>query len=223
MQQLLNVLTPSSTYDLVTLDEMKMKLGIPTTDTSKDALLSELITNLSDTIAKLCNRVFAYEGVDETFYQLNDETNPATRRLYLSRWPVVLADITAITQTVDGSGVVTDLMPTANQNWFLEELTGTLYMRPDLGPWMSTVEVIYSGGYQVPDGVPGALKFCVEALLRESYMSWIRNPAMFGVRQLSHKESRIGYYAPTMFPVMGIPATWTTVESILKRFIRYWV
>lgn len=223
MQQLLNVLTPSATYDLVTLEEMKMKLMIPDSNTQWDALLQELITNLSDTIAKLCCRVFAYEGVDECFYQLNDETHPPTRRLYLSRWPVVLSDITAINQTVDGSGVVTDLLPLVNQNWFLEEATGTLYQRPDLGPWTSTVDVIYSGGYQLPDGAPGSIKFCVEALLRESYMSWIRNPAMFGVRQLSHKESRIGYYGPNMFPTVGLPATWTVVQGILRRYIRWWI
>ena len=75
---------------------MKAKFFIPDTDTSKDVLIQELISNISDTIAQLCNRVFGYEGVQETFYQLEDD--PCwTQRLYLSRWPVTLADIAGFT------------------------------------------------------------------------------------------------------------------------------
>jgi hypothetical protein len=229
MQQILNVITPSATYDLVTLAEMKMKLMIDPSNTQWDALLEELITNISDIIAKICIRVFAYESVHETFYQLEDEygSAPATRRLYLSRWPVVQNDITVITQDgVDISG------------WFttgaciLESATGTLYLPPRYnspsGPagnpaWCGQIDVFYSGGYQLPDGAPGAVKFAVEGLLRESYASWIRNPAMYGLRQVSHKESRVSYYGPNMFPVLGQPETWKAVQQLLQRFIRQWV
>ena len=225
MQQLLKVVTPADSQDLVSLDEMKVKLGISEGDTSQDVLLQNLITNVSEAIAKMCNRVFGYEVVDESFFQLNDEWcgAPPTRRLYLSRWPVVLDDISAITTTIDGSGIVTDLLPTVNQNWWLEEETGTLYQRPDLGPWINTVEVQYSGGYELPDDAPGALKFGAEALLREGYAAWTRSPSLFGVRQLSHKESRIGYYGPNMFPTLGMPATWKQVEALLNKYIRHWV
>jgi hypothetical protein len=216
MQQLLNVLTPAASQDLVTLEAMKQKLGIPDTDTSKDFLLQELISNTSELIATLCNRVFAYEEVSETFYQLDDGYS---RRLYLSRWPVKAADITAITQ-VDSN---TDLLPTLSDGWFLEEKTGTLYGRPDLGYWYGTVSVTYSGGYQLPDETPNSLLFALEALLREQYMSWIRSPSSFGVRQIRHKESAIGYYGPNLFPTTGLPATWTAVQSVLNKFMRHWV
>jgi hypothetical protein len=214
MQQLLNVLTPATSQDLVTLADMKMKMGIPSTITTWDALLQELITNTSETIATLCNRSFGFEEVDETFYQLDDGYS---RRLYLSRWPVKTADITALTQ--DG----TDLLPTLNNGWFLEEKTGTLYGRPDLGYWFGTIDVVYSGGYQLPDSAPGPLAFAVEALLREQYMSWIRSPSSFGVRQIRHKESAIGYYGPNLFPTTGLPATWATVQTVLNKFMRHWV
>jgi hypothetical protein len=225
MQQLLNVITPADSQDLVSLDEMKVKLNIPAGNTSQDALLQNLITNISEAVAKMCNRVFSYEEVAETFFQLNDEWcgAPPTQRLYLSRWPVVLADITSITTTVDGGGSLTDLLPSVNQDWWLEQETGTLYQRPDLGPWINTVEVQYSGGYELPDDAPGALKFGVEALLREGYSAWTRNPALFGVRQIAHKESRIGYYGPDMFPTLGMPATWKQVEALLSKYIRHWV
>jgi hypothetical protein len=214
MQQILNVLTPADTQDLVTLDEMKMKLML--TDTSKDALLQELITNTSEVIARMCNRVFGYEEVDETYYQLEDDNS---RRLYLSRWPVTLTDITSF--TCDG----VDLLPSQTTcDWVLEELTGTLYRRPDLGPWYGQIDVVYSGGYPLPDGAPGALKFAAEALIREGYIAWIRSPSSFSVSNIAHKESRVGYFGPQVFSTIGNPATWQALQQgLLYKFIRHWV
>jgi hypothetical protein len=214
MQQILNVITPSPTQDLVSLEDMKQKLFIADTDTSKDFLLQEIITNTSEVVGKLCNRVFGYEEVDETFYQLDDDSS---KRLYLSRWPVVEADITALTQ--DG----TDLTAELGTNFVLEQLTGTLYMLPDNGPWYGTIDVTYSGGYQLPDEAPASLRFATEALIREAYMSWLRPVGSFGVRQIAHKEARISYYAPNLFPTTGVPATWATVMNILNKYVRHWV
>jgi hypothetical protein len=218
MQQILNVLTAAPTQDLVSLTDMKQKLFIPDADTSKDFLLQEIITNTSETIAKLCNRVFGYESVDETFYQLEDG---CSRRLYLSRWPVVKSDIETFTQ--DGSDLLALWGPPGVGEWVLEQETGTLYRPPPLGPWLGVIDVNYSGGYVLPDAAPGSLKFAVEALIREGYTAWLRSPASFGVRQISHKEARIGYYAPNMFPTTGVPSTWQSVTSILNKYIRHWV
>ena len=128
------------------------------------------------------------------------------------------ADITAIS-TADG----TDLLPLMGVDYVVEELTGTLYRKVNTGTWLSDVDVQYSGGYQLPDGAPATLRYCTEALIREGYMSWIRSPGSFGVRQISHKEARIGYFAPNMFPTLGLPATWTQLQSILSKYIREWV
>jgi len=225
VQQIFNEVTPPSTNDLVSLADMKTKLMIASTDTSKDALLGELITNMSAVVARLCNRVFGYRAVHETFYQLNDQNDagPATRRLYLSQWPVVLTDIQSISTTQDGSGVSTDLLPMADQTWFLEEATGTLYQRPDQGPWYNTIDVVYSGGYELPDDAPPDLVYAVEATIREQYYVAIRNPNLFGVRQLSHKESRVAFYPPNMYSTAGLPQTWSTLQMVLSRYARHWI
>jgi hypothetical protein len=228
MQQLLNVLTPAESYDLVSLDEMKAALQIPPTNTTNDELLQDLITNTSETIAKMCNRVFGYEEVDETFYQLEDEYSPwsdasmlpgglGTKRLYLSRWPVKLVDITALAQDGD------DLLATNGTEWMLEEETGTLYRYPQFGPWYGVIDAEYSGGYLLPDDAPGPLKFAMKAVTRESYLAWTRNPQLYGVRQIGHKESRVGYYQPNLLGSMGTPDTWKNVQSILNKYVRFWV
>jgi hypothetical protein len=176
----------------------------------------------------LCNRVFAYEKVQESFYQLEDGS--WTQRLYLSRWPVVLPDIVGFTQNdTDIStwlspipGDITPAGPVPPQ-CVLEQGSGTIYLPSFLGNWNGVISVTYSGGYSLPDGAPNSLRFAVEAVIRESYMSWIRDPALFGVRQISHKESRLGYYGPNMFPTTGLPETWQRVQSVLDKYMRHWV
>lgn len=225
MQQILIEITPPTSIDLVSLDDMKMKLLIADTDTTKDELVAELITNMSAVVARLCNRVFGFRDVHETFYQLNDQNpvNPATRRLYLSQWPVAQGDIATLTSTQDGSGVLVDLLPALGDTVILEEATGTLYQRPDIGPWYGTIDVVYSGGYDLPTDTPPDLAFAVEAAIREQYYVAIRNPSLFGVRQLAHKESRVGFYPPNMFPTAGLPQTWSTLQMVLSRYSRHWI
>ena len=59
------VLTPADSYALLTLDEIKAILNLPLTDTAEDAQLQMWIDQYSDVIATMCNRVFAYEAVEE--------------------------------------------------------------------------------------------------------------------------------------------------------------
>ena len=225
MQQILNVLTPANSYDLLTLEQAKAMLLLQPTDTSKDVLIETLITQISEMVAKLCNRVFAYEEVRETFYQLNDASTPSTQRLYLSRWPVRLDDIESFTLS-SAPGDSIDVLPQLDPpygDWILEEETGTLYRRDNVGAWCGTADIVYSGGYDLPDEAPGLVVFATQALLREGYTSWIRSPASFGVRQISHKEARVGYFGPNMFPTLGLPETWKTVEALLQKYVRHWV
>ena len=216
MQQILNVITPADTYDLVGLDEMKQMLMIPAGDTSKDSMLTAIIGSVSETLAKMCNRVFGYEKVVETFYQLEDGSS---RRLYLSRWPVQLTDVVSIMRNG-----VDDVLNDENLSFVLEQETGTLYRSPSGGIWYGVIEVVYSGGYKLPDAAPGSLKFALAGVIRESYMAWIRNPSLYGIRQLGHKEARVSYYEPGQMGTLGSPATWQAVQSVVdSKFTRFWV
>jgi hypothetical protein len=128
---------------------------------------------------------------------------------------VVFVDITSF--TCDGNDLIASH---ATGDWVLEANTGTLYRRPDLGPWYGQIDIVYSGGYPLPDGAPGALKFAAEALIREGYIGWIRSPSSFTVSNISHKESRIGYFGPSEFSTIGNPQTWQALQQgLLYKYI----
>src|SRR5262245_28382034 len=85
----IKVLEPATNFDLLTLEELKLSLGI--TDTSEDAQLTELIHRYSDVIATKCYRTFAQEKVRETWRCF--VTDCPGSRLYLSHWPIKEDDV----------------------------------------------------------------------------------------------------------------------------------
>jgi len=214
-QHILNVITPAATQDLMTLDEFKTSLRIATSDTSKDDELTLIIDGVSAQCAKLCNRIFGFEKVDETFY---DVVNIA--RLYFSRWPVKLSDIE--TFTVDGVDIRTD------PSWVLEEKTGMLY-KPG-AVWNGDIDCIYSGGYKLPEDAPDDLKRVALLCAREDYYIYLRGAIMSGVRSVSHKHARVQFYPPGQIAMAAQTAkvgdlspTWNQAMAVLNRYLRYWV
>jgi hypothetical protein len=215
MYPIVNVLKEASSHDLITLDEMKTALRIPSSDTSKDAELTMIIQSSSLQIAKMCNRVFGYEQVREIFYS-GAETH---ERIYLSRWPVKSGDIISLTQ---------DNISQLPGAWVLEEKSGTL-MWPSVG-WAGTIDIVYSGGYRLPEGAPDDLKRIAAVAGREDYYTYLRGAIMSGVRMLSHKSARVMFYPPGQVASQGqggggaaATPTWNAINSALRPYIRHWV
>ena len=105
---IIKTITPAESQDLMTLDELKTKLGITVSTPDQDATLSALITAYSDVIATLCNRVFGKETVMETWRGLD------SNRLFLSHYPIdVETDVTDVDcprgTTLDPSGYEIEL------------------------------------------------------------------------------------------------------------------
>src|SRR3954469_1416321 len=122
-----NILTPADDFSLISLDEMKVALGLPTTaNPATDPQLEFLISVNSDMISTMCNRVFAKERVKETWRCLS------SRRVYLTHWPVSQSGI----ETVTTNGV-------DRLDWELEERSGKLSIFTDRD---EPITVTYSGG-----------------------------------------------------------------------------
>jgi hypothetical protein len=209
--RIIEILTPATSYDLLTLGELKTSFGVATADTSKDAQFSMWITRFSDVISTYCNRIFAYEEVKETWREFTDN------RVFLSHWPITLADIQMIECP---SGTTID-----PSTYDIEEGSGKIEF------WDSTfgqsddmpIIVTYSGGFNLPDEAPPALKQATELLIR---IEWLLTQSLLrgGVRSLSHKEKRVMYYDPlaTLLArtgaAKGIPSA---VDSLLKHYMRF--
>ena len=202
------VLTPATSFDLMTLDEAKQMLGISLTDTSDDAQLAMFIDINSATISRLCNRVFAREEVTESWRELN-----GGNRVFLSHWPVLQADIESV-QSPLGTMVSPD-------DWELEEESGKVSFFGVAA--IEPVVITYWGGYNLPNEAPGALKHAL-ALLNLQSRLLASLGTIGGIHQLSHKEARISFHDPAkiLAAAMGQAAGMENpVMQVLSHYIHY--
>ena len=133
--------------DLITLDDLKLELGI--TGTTEDAALQARITRLSDQIAEYCDRIFALIEVEETFAfnsaaRMCPHGGPQPIPLVLMQYPVT--EIAMLTR----DGVAID-----PAEYDLNSASGLLW--PRAGQWSGRIVASYSGGYSLPDDAPGNL------------------------------------------------------------------
>lgn len=206
METNIKILTPAASYELLSLAEAKAALGIGLTTPVQDALINAYVENYSGMISMLTGRVFAREKVRERFWNFD------TPRIYLSHYPVKEADIESVTS---GGVLVTD--------YLLEEESGKLTR----SPWREPVEVVYTGGYQLPDAGPTALKQAVLLNMQDKFTSSgaLRES---GVRMISHKETRVMFYqAGSLSGASGSSggggATQNATNALIGRFMRHWV
>ena len=207
----IKVITPATSFALMSLDEVKAAFGIPLTDTSRDAQLQMLIDQYSDMIATACNRTFAKETVEEIWR--GDPPPYENYRIFLSHWPVAPDDVESV-YAPDGT-----LLDPAGYE--IETASGKLTL---LGTAAQPIRVTYTGGYILPDETPPALKAALQLLI-QSAAAQLSRGLTTGVRSISHKESRVMYFDPNAAnktghgPVIG----GTTLEALLSAYMRYQV
>lgn len=207
------VLTPADSYALVTLDEVKDMLGLSSTDTSEDDQINMWIDQYSDVVATMCNRVFAYEEVQETWR--GDSMPFDCPRLFLTHYPVNDDDITSV-ESPRGSVVDPSL-------YEIENGSGKLRIE---GAWSEPITVTYSGGYLLPDEAPEALKTAVGLLIQAARIQ-MRLNATSGIKSISHRESRVMFFdVQQMTGVKGsgpLASAADTVNALLYKYIRFYV
>jgi hypothetical protein len=233
----------------LTLDEAKLWLNIPLTDTSQDVVLASMISMFSAEIAQRLNRhptvTLGYEEVLETWRETMNG------RLFLSHWPVKEDDIVSVTVgdvavtpmrytrgavlaprvyelNTRGSAVLAPReVPLVTGEYELEEASGKLSNISVGGEqavgWNHPVTVHYSGGYALPDEAPLELKHAVVMLIREEKIRMMQAQTA-GIRQISHKEARVSFFDPNAVLLRSVgmqSPTMKAVESILTHFMRF--
>lgn len=205
---ILKVLTPATSIDLITMDQLKLALGISDTDTSQDEQLQNYITIYSGVIADELNRTLGYEKMQETVRCLQPN------RYYTSHWPVKEDDIDSVESP---RGTVYD--PTTYE---LEEASGKIEL---FAARDEPIVVTYSGGYVLPTETPPTLQACIEIMIRAARVE-ARQAATAGMRSLSHKEARVMFFDPNAAMVKTgspIATAANTIAPMLRPYRRFWV
>jgi hypothetical protein len=208
----LHILAPATMFDLITLQECKMGLGLSltTVDPVLDQQLGFLISMQSAVVAGLCNTVFAKERLTESWREI--QTDDRGRRVFLTHWPVADVDV----ETVTSNG--TTLSP---GDWELEEKSGKLSY---YAGYDEPATITYTGGYDLPDDAPPPLKQATIALVRDQRRQ-ILLANLEGIRSLSHKSARVQFYDPTKMMAMGVGsvAAEKAAQALLRPYMRFWV
>jgi hypothetical protein len=201
MHSILEILeesTASAGPDLISLDDLKLALGI--TDNSEDAELQAAITMQSRIITDYCNRRFGLAQALETFTFDRNEIMPTRQALTLSLYPVV--DVIELSTAGATSGDY-DFDPASGRLW-------------TTGYWQDTVAVIYTGGYDLPEQAPARLQQAVIQAVNEGRTTGSRDPT---IREVVHGDTRIGYFTPTLGT--GSPGYLSAVVTdLIKPFRR---
>jgi hypothetical protein len=210
------VLERAENFGFMTPEEARMAMQIAEGDMSVEFLQFTIDMN-SSIIATLCNRTFARQRVRETWRCLGepcDCTDAAvTRRLFLTHFPVKEEDIESVESP---RGYPTNA-------WELEEDSGVLQIWATAEP----IEVTYTGGYELPDEAPPALKYAATILVRQDKAS-AQAEQMAGVRMIAHKEARIVYHQAGTTQTAtakggGATPALESVKNLLSHFTRLWI
>jgi hypothetical protein len=207
--RIIKVLTPGTSFDLMTLEEAKTLAGIATADTSEDAQFTMFIDINSAVVMRMCNRIFAREQVREEWRELN-----GGHRIFPSHWPIHQADLESVESPI---GTVLD--PSAYE---LEEESGKIEIFG--GAWIEPVAVTYWGGYDLPAEAPLPLKHAVAMLnLQSKLLASLSTVA--GIRSLAHKEARINFHDPSKILGLALGGSGGSVNaainSLLSHYIHY--
>ena len=172
--EILEEATDSAGPDLISLDDLKLALGIE--GTTEDAALQAMITFQSRIIAEYCHRRFGRADAMETFTFDRGETMSARMALTLSLYPVV--EILEIPSATD---------------YQVDPASGRVWVN---GWWSgSSVAVTYSGGYDLPEEAPARLQKAVIEAVREGRTSGTRDPS---IREVQHGDTRISYFTSSL-------------------------
>ena len=208
----LNILEPATEFDLITIEEAKIGLGLSliTVDPVLDQQLAFLISVQSSVVSGMCNRVFARETLTESWREI--ETDNRGHRLFLSHWPTKSADIDSVTS--NGTTLTSDA-------WELEEGSGKLSFYPGFD---EPAVITYTGGFDLPDEAPMALKQAAISLIRDQRRQILLGN-LEGIRSLSHKSARVQFYDPTRLAASGAggSAAEKAAHALLRPYMRFWV
>jgi hypothetical protein len=111
-----------------------------------------------------------------------------------------LYPVTAISEVSTAGVTASDYHfdPASGRLW----LTDNQYQYPNYwqsygscGPWLGSVMVTYSGGYDLPEQAPARLQKAIIEAVRDGRTSGARDPS---IRELQHGDTRVSYFTSSL-------------------------
>jgi len=190
--------------DLISLDDLKLALGI--TDNTQDEELAADIDRYSKLVTEYFGRRFAFGYAIETFrYDPLEQSRPAAA-LTLSLYPV--SEVTAI---------VLNNSPLTEDAYTIDPVKGFVRLA-DGGKWSGVVEVIYAGGYDLPDDAPAYLSAAIIESIRLQQMADDRGDTT--VSSVVHGETRVSYFQSGDAAAKSGSGLASSVVDLLRPFRR---
>jgi hypothetical protein len=191
--EILSESTGSAGPDLISLDDLKLALGI--TGTTEDAALQAAITMQSRLIAEYCDRRFGLAEALETFTFDRGEIILQRQALVLSLYPVsAISEVSAAGATDADYELDSEsgrLWPGGTTSWWPAAPIESGV------PYQGKISITYSGGYDLPEDAPARLQRavieCVSSV-RSTSAGGYRDPT---IREVQHGDVRISYVSPS--------------------------
>lgn len=237
----IHVIEPADSQDLITLAEVKLFLNINPADTSRDTQLALQISTASAVVADLCNRKPEL-GFGECRL-IEEWREVGNGRLFLMHWPIKLPPGLLVHGYQEKRRVLvkagTDAPATAEpltvtDYTFAVTVNGTPLLPTDYridfnsgkisvdGQWVQPAVVTYTGGYKLPVEAPLPLKKACALIVQEDRIK-NQQASVAGMRQISHKESRVAFYDPNALLLKSIGAKspgMQAAEALIRPYIR---
>lgn len=200
--RLIEVTDPGS-YDLVTLEDLELELGLPA-DTDDDEQLQARITRTSLMIAEACDRVFRFSEAVETFVFDTGHITMVNQPLHLKLYPIeAIESITQDGAAVDEANITVDFE------------NGRVWLANTA--WSGTIAVTYHGGYHLPEEAPAGLQMAVIEAIRERRLL-VSEGGGGAIRDVAHGDTRVSYFQPASTSVAG--GISPTVQELIAPFKR---
>jgi len=184
--------TAGPAVDLVTLDALKLELGI--TGTSEDAAMQARITRESKLIAEWCDRIFGLAQAVETFtFDRGEFRNCALCHGFVSLQRHGLAiclRLFPVTGVLSISLNGTDL---DSDDYEIDLERGILWIDSLVSGCgaLNTLVVTYTGGYDLPDEAPALLQ---SACIRSVQLRTISSSANSSVSRVRHGDDDVSFF-----------------------------
>jgi len=221
MHSILEILeesTASAGPDLVSLDDLKLALGI--TDNSEDAQLQAAITFQSQIITEYCDRRFGQASVMETFTFDPGEVLLRRQALVLSLYPV-----SEIAEVSTAGATASDYQfdPASGRLWLPVSQYGYSYygLYGPYGEWpANSIAVTYTGGYDLPEGAHARLQRAVIEAVNAGRQSGTRDPT---IREVQHGDTRISYVSQSFAAGSTGQHLTASVADLIRPFRRLYI